>query len=318
MVFARRDKLEPQPVNLQALLAGMDDLLRQAAGPGARIEVEVASGLLPALADPTQTELALLNLVINARDAMAGQAQGRVTIAVQAADLEAGNAMGLAPGAYLRLSVSDTGVGMTPQVRERAIEPFFTTKPLGQGTGLGLSMVHGFVSQSGGALRIESEPGRGTKVSLHLPGASATGPNPAGADGAIPSARQPANPARVLLVDDDASTRLMLAVGLREAGHAVTEAPDAEAALAALREGTLFDVLVTDYAMPGMNGALLAKAACALRPSLPVILMTGHAAESMDALKRVADAVLRKPFTPEDLELRIEALRLATAVQPLQ
>jgi CheY-like chemotaxis protein len=171
-------------------------------------------------------------------------------------------------------------------------------------------MVHGFVSQSGGALRIESEPGCGTEVSLHLPAAPAPAPARPGAGAAIPSARPAPQPARVLLVDDDAPARLMIAVGLRDAGHAVTEAADAEAALDALGGGAAFDILVTDYAMPGMNGMALATAARAGRPGLPVVLMTGHAAESEDALEHAADAVLRKPFALDELERRIEALRL--------
>lgn len=288
MVFARREKLTLAPVALGPLVANMGDLLQSAAGPGVRIEAEIDGDLDPAMADATQTELAILNLVINARDAM------------DAADP-------ITPGTYVVLSVRDTGTGMAPEVLERALEPFFTTKPVCKGTGLGLSMVHGLLAQSGGGVRIESEPGRGTTVNLYLPRATAAPPRQrnAAAHDAPQAKADAAEMATILLVDDDSLARLMTATGLREAGHTVLEARDAPDGLTTLRRHPEIDLLVTDYAMPGMNGVQLAKSVQAERPSLPIIMITGQTAETQEDLEQVADTVLRKPFHTADLDAQI-------------
>jgi signal transduction histidine kinase/ActR/RegA family two-component response regulator len=316
MVFARRDKLEPRPTDLGALVAGMGDLIQKAAGPGTRIEVEIEPELEPALIDATQAELAVLNLVINARDAMAGREERRLTICAHRFRALPGVTDPAIPaGAQLVLSVADTGAGMRREVADRALEPFFTTKPVGKGTGLGLSMVHGFATQSGGALRIESEPGEGTQVSLYLPAAAGVAAVPTeGAAGA--AACSPGPPRTVLLVDDDALGRLMTATALREAGHRVFEARDGEDGLAMLRAHPEVEVLVTDYAMPGMNGARLAAVAREERPALLVLIITGHASETPEDLHRVAHGVLRKPFDADDLDRRLRAPLPEAALTP--
>jgi signal transduction histidine kinase len=318
MVFARSERLEPCSVDLRALIAGMGDLLEKAAGPGVRIAVEMAQDLGPVMVDPTQAELAVLNLALNARDALEEVGGGTLTISAAnlrvggGADEAADGAFGLvAPGDYVALSVGDTGPGMPPAVAERALEPFFTTKPVGRGTGLGLSMVHAFATQSGGGVRILSAAGRGTTVRLYLPRAGAdAAPPPEAAAEAEAGAATAGERAHVLLVDDDALGRLMTATLLREAGHEVMEARDAEEALAMLRQHPRIDVLVTDYSMPGMTGAQLAEA---VRADLPVIMITGFAGAMPEDLDRAAAAVLRKPFSGNELDACIRAARRVAA-----
>ncbi|WP_165982197.1 ATP-binding protein [Dankookia rubra] len=298
MVFSRREALQPRPVDPRALIAGVGELLQKAVGAPVAIETAIAPDIAAAMVDPTQAELAVLNLAINARDAM--PQGGTLTIGARNARLAA--PQGAAPaGDYVVLSVADTGIGMLPEVLERVLEPFFTTKAVGKGTGLGLSMVHGFVTGSGGDMQIESRPGIGTTVSLWLPRAEAP---------ALPEER-PAQQARaaaggagcsLLLVDDDALARLATAAALREMGHEVAEARDGEEALIVLGQRRDLRVVVTDYAMPQMNGAELALAVRRQWPALPVIMITGYAAGLPGGKPLGVRALLRKPFRMEELD----------------
>ncbi|MGG5809868.1 PAS domain-containing protein [Falsiroseomonas sp. CW058] len=297
LAFARRQDLRPAAVDLAALLAGMKDLLRRSAGPLATVVVEVPPGLPPAQVDPHALELALMNLAVNARDAMPGG--GRLTVAV---DLAAGDPPpGLAPGRWLAIAVTDTGQGMDEATLRRAVEPFFSTKAPGQGTGLGLSMVHGLAAQSGGALEIRSVPGEGTTATLWLP--------VAGRPAAAPQPRQDAAPilgsGAVLLVDDEALVLESTAAMLEELGYDVIRAASGEEALGALARHPHLGLVVTDYAMPGMTGATLAQRVAERRPGLPVILATGHAGPWPDTPG--APARLAKPYSLTELSEAVAA-----------
>ena len=310
LTFSRRQVLTPQPVELQRLVAGMEGLIRSTIGPEIDIEVTAPAESWPVLCDPHQMESALLNLCINARDAMPGG--GRLAIAL--ANLPASGAPDGAPdGApvgggedQVMLSVRDTGSGMAPEVMQRAFDPFFTTKPIGQGTGLGLSMIYGFVQQSGGQVTIESAPGQGATLRLCFP-------RHRGAVIAAPEAGKPRAAAAgpggtVLVVDDEPSLRLLAAEALREQGCTALEAADAAAALEILRGGTAIDLLVTDIGMPGgMNGRDLALAARELRGRLRVLFITGYPEAALEgvALSGPDTQLLTKPFTMEVLTGRI-------------
>ena len=271
LAFARRQHLEARPVDVAALLAGLADLLGRSIGPQVQVEMALAPGLPPARVDPNQLELAVLNLCVNARDAMPGG--GRVRVAAGLRDVAGPEAPGLAPGPHVAVEVADEGMGMDEATLARAIEPFFSTKERGRGTGLGLSMVQGLARQSGGGLLLRSRPGEGTVATILLPLAGEAVPEPEAPvePGAGPGARL-----RVLLVDDDEGARAAVAELLRELGHRVEEEPTAEAAL--LRLGAWRpDLLVTDYAMPGLSGLELARRARLLWPGLPALLATGFA-----------------------------------------
>ncbi|HYG89176.1 MAG TPA: ATP-binding protein [Azospirillum sp.] len=304
MAFSRRQQLEPQPVDVHALVAGMGDLLQKAVGDGVRIEEEIDRGVDPIMVDATQAELAILNLAINARDAMQGN--GRITIAARNVNVMKAEDGKLAPGRYVVVSVADTGCGMTPEVREHAFDPFFTTKEKGQGTGLGLSMVHGFAAQSGGGAEIDSEPGRGTTISLYLPMADAPPRRER-----PPCAAAPGGGGTILLVDDEALGRMGIAVALRELGYGVVEARSGEDALEALSRMPLPDLLITDYAMPGMSGTDLVTEVRRLHPNLKAIMITGHAAFSFDETSTGLTAIIRKPFRMEELAQQIRSVLAA-------
>jgi two-component system, NtrC family, sensor kinase len=298
LAFARRQRLEPRPVDLRALLANMGELLQNAVGEAVVIDVEVEPYLAPVLVDPTQAELAILNLAINARDAMEGT--GRITIRAHRLKGAPSEVVALGTGSYVVLSISDSGCGMLPEVRARAFDPFFTTKDTGKGTGLGLSMIHGFATQSGGAVEIESEHGQGTTLIVYLPeAAQAVEPEP--------EPHLLVRPARsgevILFVDDEALARTVTAEGLREIGYEVHEARNGKEALAILDQGVAADVLVTDFAMPGMTGLGLAAAARTRLPNLPVILVTGYAA--FEEASGLLSVVLRKPFRVEELAQQV-------------
>jgi signal transduction histidine kinase len=271
LAFARRQALEPRPVDMVELVRGMHDLLRRSIGPAVHMELDLPDDLSPAQADANQIELALLNLVVNARDAMPDG--GTLAIALDLAMTD--EAQDLAAGRYVRLLVSDTGDGMDGETLERAIEPFFSTKEVGKGTGLGLSMIHGLALQLKGALRLFSEPGRGTRAELWLPVANGHAERatsePAGQD-------HPVKRHGVLLfVDDDFLISLSTASLLEDLGHTVIKASSGADALVVLRDGRAIDLMITDYAMPGMTGLQLAEEARRLRPDLPILLATGYA-----------------------------------------
>ncbi|GJD48531.1 Sensor histidine kinase RcsC [Methylobacterium crusticola] len=306
LAFARRQELRPETVAVAALVEGMEGLLERALGPSVRIETALPADLPPIQIDPNQFELALLNLAVNARDAM--PVGGTLTLRGRA---EPAGPDGK-PGAHVRIGVADTGIGMDAATLAKATEPFFTTKGPGKGTGLGLSMVQGLVAQSGGALRVASTPGQGTSVDLWLPAARpAPAPAPVPVPPPAPLAAVPA--CTVLVVDDDGLVRTGTAAMLEDLGHVALEASSAREALALLEAERGIDVVVTDHAMPGMTGLALAHQLRDTRPGLPVILATGYAelptGEGEPAVPR-----LSKPFTQEELAVMIAGVLVPAGV----
>ena len=298
--FARRQALQTRAVDLCGLLEGMRDLIVSSIGPTVELRLRSARDLPPAFADPNQLELALLNLCVNARDAM--PAGGVLTVTAEAVTVGPADLRDVAPGLYLRLSVIDTGVGMDEATLSRAVEPFYSTKELGKGTGLGLSMVHGLASQLGGGFRLTSAPGKGARVDLWLPtAAEAAAP---AADPRSTGQARSLRPMSILLVDDEPLVRGATAEMLRDLGHEVVEASSGPDALDKLSTLTP-DIVVTDYKMPRMDGGELAAQARRLRPDLPVLLITGYtgAAEVTPDLPR-----LDKPFRRSDLIDAIDRL----------
>jgi CheY-like chemotaxis protein len=307
LAFSRRQRLEPKAVDLNDAIAGMSELLRSTVGGRVEVSTQLQPDLWRAMVDPTQIGLVILNLAINARDAMPGG--GELTIETTNATLaEEPQQLGEpAPGQYVAIAVSDTGTGLAEDVRARVFEPFFTTKEVGQGSGLGLPQMLGFAQQSGGGVRIESAPGVGTTVCVYLPRARADAAEDTHA-GAVPSAPATASQRRLaLLVDDDAAVREVTAARLRRLGFEVLEAGSGGAALDLLDRSPQVDLLVADFAMPGMNGVEMAHQACSRRPGLPVLFVTGYADET--ALAGVGDQrVVQKPFRDDELERKVQAL----------
>ena len=301
LAFARRQTLEPRSVDTGALIDGLEDLVRRSLGPTIEVVLDVPRDLPAARVDPNQLELALLNLAVNARDAM--PSGGRLTIAAEEAAVDPCDTLGLRPGRYVRIVTADTGTGMDKATLARAIEPFFSTKGVGKGTGLGLSMVHGLAAQSGGTLQMSSTPGRGTAIALWLPMSKEAGE-------AVDQRREEpiaaSRTATVLLVDDEDLVRTLTADLLRDLGYTVVEAASGAQALAALRGGLEADVLVTDYLMPGMTGAALIEEARLAGRRLPALLITGYANAGDDVPADVPR--LSKPFRQVDLAARIDEL----------
>jgi PAS domain S-box-containing protein len=302
LAFARRQSLQVDPTRVGELIEGMRNLLERSVGAEIRLAYDVAPGLPLALVDTNQVELALLNLVVNARDAM--PEGGTITISVDAvsADEEAD----LKAGRYVRLSVTDTGVGMDEETLQRAIEPFFSTKELGKGTGLGLSMIHGLAVQLNGVLRLSSKPGCGTRADLYLP--VTTSQPVEESEPAMPEADTPqkASRARILLVDDDVLIAMSTAGMLEDLGHEVIEANSGASALEALQGNADVDLMITDFAMPGMNGAQLAEEVRRRLPSLPILLATGYA--EMPKGTNIQLPRLGKPYSQVELAREISRL----------
>jgi len=301
LAFARRQELRPEAVDVPNLVDSMIDMLRRSVGATIQITTEFQPDLAAICVDPNQLELALLNLAVNARDAMPDG--GHLKITARGERVVAGHVLGVDPGDYIIIGVDDTGCGMDEETRKRASEPFFTTKDLGRGTGLGLSMVDGLVGQSGGAMQIRSRPGVGTNVALWLP-ASASRP----ADRERPHQQTGAaelSPARVLVVDDDAMVRASTAAMIEDLGHSAVEAASAAEALVVLRSAREIDLVLTDYAMPEVTGTRLAVQIDGLRPGLPVVIATGYgdASDELFGLPR-----LNKPFRQQQLAALIEKL----------
>lgn len=304
LAFARRQPLLPRAVDLNAVVAGMQDLLQSALGHRVQMETCLAPGLWPAMVDPTQIELVILNLVINARDAMPNG--GVVTV-------ETGNCPGDAParpgdlseGDYVVVNVIDVGTGMTPEVQAKAFEPFFTTKPPGAGSGLGLSQVFGTARQSGGDVQITSAPGHGTTVSVFLPRAAARVERPA-VRFAEPI-EETTSRAVVLAVDDDDAVRKTTADVLKGLGYNVLQAAGGETALELLDQDGMIDILLTDVVMTGMSGPELARRARLLQPRLPIVFISGYADPAGIADDTLLHPLVRKPFRPSDLRRQIEA-----------
>ncbi|RYE76721.1 MAG: response regulator, partial [Hyphomicrobiales bacterium] len=295
--FARKQELELKPVDVDVLVAGMGDMLQRSLGPLIQIETDFPADLAMAAADPNQLETAVLNLAVNARDAM--PEGGVLRIAARNESVARGHRSGLPDGDYIRLSVADTGTGMDARTLTQATEPFFTTKGVGKGTGLGLSMVHGMAEQLGGRLQLDSHVGRGTTVEIWLPVAAAsTTAEPAQlpVETKTETAMAP-RPLTVLAVDDDALVLMNTTALLEDLGHRVIEASSGREALAILEGGEEIDLLITDHAMPQMTGAQLIAEVGQRWPALPVILATGYA----DLPAGAGVLRLNKPFWQADL-----------------
>ena len=304
LAFARRQPLSPRAVDLNEVVAGMQDLLQSALGPGVQMATHLAQELRPAMVDPTQIELVILNLVINARDAMP---EGGV-VTIETANVRRAAPAGPeepAEGDYVVIRVRDVGTGMTPEVQARAFEPFFTTKGLAGGSGLGLSQVFGTAHQSGGSVEIDSSPGAGTTVSVYLPCATVPIERPAARIGG--GNEQGSSHAAILVVDDDDAVRATTADILAGLGYAVLQAADGSAALELLGRSAAVDVLLTDVVMSGMSGPELARQARTSRPQLPIVFISGYADPAGIAGDVRPHRLVRKPFRPTDLRDQIEA-----------
>ncbi len=304
LAFSRAQRLEARALQVSDLVEGMRDLLDRTLGPLVRLTLDLDGARAAVLSDPTQLEMAVLNLAINARDAM--PQGGEITISTRVRRID--NDPEIGSDDYVELAVRDTGTGMAPDVAARALDPFFTTKGVGKGTGLGLSQVYGIARQAGGTVRIESTPGSGTTVRVLLPRTNA----PVRQDAASAAEAQAAGPrrARILVVDDDPDMRRALVDSLEALGFGVTDAEDGPSGLAKLEQDAP-DLMMVDFAMPGMNGAEVAKAARALRPNLPIVFASGYAdTAAIEAVAGENAAVLRKPFRVDDLlAVLTEALR---------
>ncbi len=309
LAFSRRQTLDPRPTGVNQLIAGMDDLLRRTVGPAITVETVGAAGLWNTLVDPSQLENALLNLCINARDAMPDGGRLTVETANRWLDERAARERDMPPGQYVSLCVSDTGTGMPPDVVAKAFDPFFTTKPIGQGTGLGLSMIYGFARQSGGQVRIYSEVGQGTTICIYLP--RHYGEAEASDDAAQPAPGTALEGETVLVVDDEPGVRMLVAEVLSELGYAIIEAEDGPSALKVVSSKARIDLLVTDVGLPnGMNGRQVADAARVARPGLKVLFITGYAENAVVGNGHLDPgmAVITKPFAVDALANRIKDL----------
>jgi len=310
LAFSRRQTLAPKPTDVKQLIAGMEDLIRRTVGPAVTVETVNAAGLWPSLIDPSQLENAILNLCINARDAMPDG--GRITIesANRWMDERAARDRGLDPGQYISLCVSDTGTGMSPEIASRAFDPFFTTKPIGMGTGLGLSMIYGFARQSGGTATIYSEAGQGATLCIYLP--RHLGPADIAEIGPkIGREHLAGSGETVLVVDDEPTVRMLIVDVLEDLGYTALEAGEGTSALGTLRSDARIDLLITDVGLPGgMNGRQLADAAREHRPDLKVLFITGYAENAVLGHGHLDPGmhVLTKPFALEALATRIRDL----------
>jgi PAS domain S-box-containing protein len=310
LAFSRRQTLDPRPTDVNRLVAGFEDMIRRTVGPEIEIEVVSAAGLWSTMVDPNQLENALLNLCINARDAMPDG--GRLTIATgnRWLDERAARERDLEPGEYVSLCVTDTGTGMTPEVIAKAFDPFFTTKPLGLGTGLGLSMTYGFARQSGGQVRISSQVGQGATICLYLPRSLGVSDEAEAADETQAAPRAEAGET-VLVVDDEPTIRMLIVEILEELGYAAIEAADGAGGLAILQSDTRIDLLITDVGLPGgMNGRQMADAGRIKRPDLKILFITGYAENAVVGNGHLDPGmhVMTKPFGMETLGARIKDL----------
>jgi CheY-like chemotaxis protein len=310
LAFSRRQTLQPAPLNANKLIAGIEDLVRRTVGPAVTVEAVSTVGLWSCLCDANQLENAILNLCINARDAM--PEGGRLTIETANAWVDDAGARtrDMPPGQYVAICVTDTGTGMPPDVIARAFDPFFTTKPIGMGTGLGLSMIYGFAQQSGGQVRIYSEVGEGTTVKIYLPryigkekeeiASSQSQEMPRAQHGEM-----------VLVVDDEPTIRMLITDTLEELGYGAIEAGDAASGLKVLQSGARVDLVISDIGLPGgMNGRQMVDAARISRPDLKVLFITGYADNAAIGNGHVERGmhVMTKPFVMENLAARIKAV----------
>jgi signal transduction histidine kinase/CheY-like chemotaxis protein len=317
LAFSLRQTLLPRVIEPDKLVVGIEDMLRRTLGPEIELDLHLERGRWSVSCDPSQLESALLNLAINARDAM--PQGGVLTIATADRKLTAEQLSepDARPGDYVEIEVADSGVGMSRDVLSRIFEPFFTTKPTGQGTGLGLSQIYGFVKQSGGFMRIESDPGEGTSVRIYLPGHeplanSVTEERPAVE---IIDSACLGHQGKTLLVEDQTEVRSQIVDTLHEMGCAVIEAGDGTAGLKVLESGEQLNLLITDVGLPGLSGLQLAETARAAKPDLPILLITGYVGKSLGTLQLDPNLeVLRKPFTLDELAARVQVLLKKTAL----
>jgi len=308
LAFSRQQTLDPRPTDVNKLIAGMEDLIRRTMGPDIETEVVGAGGLWATRVDGPQLESALLNLCINARDAMPGGGKLTIETANKWLDARAAQERDLPPGQYLSLCVTDTGTGMTPEVIARAFDPFFTTKPIGQGTGLGLSMIYGFVRQSGGQVRIYSEIDKGTTMCLYLPRFVGSIEND---DAVAEEAADHGFGETILIVDDEITIRMLVAEVLSENHYSVIEAADGPSALKILDTDRRIDLLITDVGLPGgMNGRQLADAARSRRKDLQVLFITGYAENAAVGNGHLDHGmeILTKPFAMNTLANKVRGM----------
>ena len=305
LAFSRRQSLDPRPVDVNRLLLSLKDLLRRTIQENIALSIQPGEAVGAALADANQLETAVLNLVINARDAM--PEGGRLTIESRTVVIAAAAQLEADPGRYVVVSISDTGVGIAPEMVERVFDPFFTTKPIGQGTGLGLSMVYGFARQSGGQVRLRSEPGFGTTVSLYLPASEVAETRDDASSQAAPAEGAGQT---VLLVEDDPSVRLLVREVLDELSYRTLVAEEAEGAIAVLASGEPIELMVSDVGLPGMNGRQLADVARRHRPGLPILFVTGYAGDATLRAGFLGDDMdmITKPFSIEEFAGKVKAM----------
>ncbi|MGK9055662.1 PAS domain S-box protein [Neorhizobium petrolearium] len=306
LAFSRRQTLDPKPTDVNRLVFGMEDLITRTVGPAIKVEVVGAAGLWPTLIDTAQLESALLNLAINARDAMPEGGKLTIETANKWLDNRAGQERDLPPGQYISVCVTDTGTGIPKDIADRIFDPFFTTKPIGQGTGLGLSMIHGFVRQSGGQIRVYSEPGHGTTMCLYLPRYPGEITDDAeSVDASIPEMGAGET---VLVIDDEPTVRMLIVEVLQEAGYVALEAEDGPSGLKILQSDVRIDLLITDVGLPGgLNGRQVADAARLTRPDLKVLFITGFAENAAvgNGHLEAGMEVITKPFVMTELANKI-------------
>jgi PAS domain S-box-containing protein len=310
LAFSRRQTLDPKPTNVNRLLSDLEDFIRRTVGPSVHVEVVGASGLWATLVDPNQLENSVINLCINARDAMPDGGKLTIETSNKWIDERAARQHDLPVGQYVSVCVTDTGTGMTPEVISKAFDPFFTTKPIGEGTGLGLSMIYGFVRQSGGQVRIYSEVGEGTTMCLYLPRHNEDESVLDNSDD-VPGLPATGAGEVVLVIDDDPTVRMLVAEVLADLGYAVIEAPDGPAGLKVLDSDAPLDLLITDVGLPGgMNGRQVADAARVKRPDLKVLFITGYAENAVIGKQRLGTGmfVMTKPFQLDILAQRIREI----------
>jgi signal transduction histidine kinase/CheY-like chemotaxis protein len=307
LAFSRRQSLDSRPTDINALVLSLLDLLRRTMTERVSVAIETAADLPSGITDANQLESAILNLAINARDAMPDG--GKLTIETRFVELDEAYCRthpGVSPHGYVVIAVSDAGVGMAPAVLEKVFDPFFTTKPIGQGTGLGLSMVYGFAQQSNGQVRIHSTPGQGTSVKIFLP----AGETRQTEQGQSLRAAPEGSGQTVLMVEDDPSVRLLVSDVLEELGYRAVEAADAQAAIKHLESGMTFDLMISDVGLPGMNGRQLAEIAREHRPNLPILFVTGYAENAAIRASFLGTnmAMVTKPFHIEELAAKISQM----------
>ncbi|KQS84820.1 ATP-binding protein [Rhizobium sp. Leaf383] len=314
LAFSRRQTLDARPLDTAVQLKQTCELLRSTLPENIAITLRVDPDVGVVIADATQLESALLNIAINARDAMPDG--GRLDVSARRIPVTASEARAPSdtePGAYVVISVTDTGAGMPPDILAKVFEPFFTTKPIGQGAGLGLSMIYGFAQQSGGKVRIDSEPGVGTTIDLYLPASDIAEPEPDQTVGTVETGRGQA----VLLVEDDDSVRLLVADIMKELSYTVIQAPDAGVAIPILASDRPIDLMVSDVGLPGMDGRQLAQVARGHRPDLPILFITGYAENAATKASFVGTnmALVAKPFSVDALAAKINEMTKSTVAK---